>query len=38
MEYRMTQQDTFISGIWRRASGSAELDVIGGGERHLAMH
>src|ERR1700752_4215021 len=28
MEYRMTQHDTFIGGIWRRASGSAELDVI----------
>ena len=24
----MNQHDTFIGGIWRRASGSAELDVI----------
>jgi acyl-CoA reductase-like NAD-dependent aldehyde dehydrogenase len=28
MEYRMTQHYTFIGGVWRRASGSAELDVI----------
>ena len=34
----MTQHDTFIGGIGQRVSGSAELDVIGGGGRHLAMH
>jgi acyl-CoA reductase-like NAD-dependent aldehyde dehydrogenase len=28
MEHRMTENDTFIGGAWRRASGSAELDVI----------